>query len=99
MVQMNAMEQIAMSSHGPHQLALRRRSVKVLEGAIKVFTMRAPSESFGASTTGVGVGDEVGRTGAVAISASWDVPGNSNLGRGCGQASLSCKEVATRHIF
>src|SRR5579862_3763412 len=78
---MKAMEKIEMSSHGPHQLALRPRSVNVLDGAMKVSTMRAPSESLGVSGTGAGVCDEVGRTGAVAISASWDVRGNSNPGR------------------
>jgi hypothetical protein len=46
---------------GPHQLALRRRSVNVFDGAINVLTMRAPSDS------GAGAGDgETGRTGAAA---------------------------------
>ena len=31
--------------HGPHQLALRRRSVNVFDGAMKVLTMRAPSRA------------------------------------------------------
>jgi hypothetical protein len=33
------------NSHGPQQLALLRRSVKVFEGATNVLTMRAASES------------------------------------------------------
>ena len=57
------------SSHGPHQLALRRRSVKVFEGAMKVSTMRAPSESEAES---VGDAGGTGRTGAAAIGSSWE---------------------------
>jgi len=40
------------SSHGVHQLELRRKSVKVLLGAMKVSIMRAPSESAGSSGGG-----------------------------------------------
>ena len=53
------------SSHGPHQLAFRRRSVKVFEGAMKVLIMRAPSES--GADPGAGKGADTGGTGAAAI--------------------------------
>jgi hypothetical protein len=51
---------MAMSSHGTHQLALRRRSVKVLLGAMKASMMRAPWESGAVSGVaglgGIGMG-------------------------------------------
>src|SRR5882672_1496390 len=52
-----------MRSHGPHQLALRRRSVKVFEGAMKVLMMRAPSESGAVSVAGT----DAGESGAAAM--------------------------------
>src|SRR5436309_12658530 len=45
-----------MSKNGPHQLALRRRSVKVLLGAKKTFRMRAGSESGAVSAGGIDAG-------------------------------------------
>jgi hypothetical protein len=62
---MNSKEKIDISSQGAHQLALRRKSVKVFEGAIKVFTMRAPSEREAAS--GGGTGADTGDSGAAAM--------------------------------
>src|ERR1700730_18680758 len=53
------------TSHGPHQFALRRRSVKVFEGAMKVLTMRAPSES--GADSGVAAGGDIGGSGAAAM--------------------------------
>src|SRR5579864_9150329 len=60
-------ETTIISRNGAHQLALRRRSVNVFDGAIKVSTMRAPSES------GAGAGtreEETGGSGATAIITS-----------------------------
>jgi hypothetical protein len=54
------------SSHGAHQFALRRRSVKVFEGAMYVLTMRAPSESGAGS--GAGVVEGMGGSGSAAVS-------------------------------
>src|SRR5467141_1114286 len=54
--------------NGAHQAALRRRSVKVFEGAMKVLRMRAPSES-GAGCE-VGLGTATGVTGAAAMMPS-----------------------------
>src|SRR5580704_3887291 len=62
---MNSKENTEMSSHGPHQLALRRRSVNVLDGATKVLMMRAASESAGVSGTGTGA--DAGGSGAAAM--------------------------------
>jgi hypothetical protein len=62
---MKTSAKMEISSHGPHQLALRRRSVKVFEGAMKVLTMRAPSESRAASGAGAGV--DAGGSGAAAM--------------------------------
>src|SRR5580700_12289287 len=62
---MNSKENTEMSSHGPHQLALRRRSVNVLDGATKVLTMRATSESAGVS--GTGTATDAGGSGAAAM--------------------------------
>jgi hypothetical protein len=45
---------MTMSKNGAHQLAVRRRSVKVFEGAMNVLTMRAPSESRAGSVIGTG---------------------------------------------
>src|SRR5579863_3751522 len=61
----NISEKIEISSQGAHQLALRRKSAKVLPGAMKVSTMRAPSERGGdeGSTAATGLGG----TGAAAI--------------------------------
>jgi hypothetical protein len=53
------------NSHGPHQLAFRRKSVKVFEGAMNVLTLRAPSESGAAS--GVFADEVRGGSGAAAI--------------------------------
>jgi hypothetical protein len=66
---MKSIEKMEIKSHGPHQLALRRKSVKVFEGATKVFAIRAPSES--GADRGVGAG-EAGRTGAVVMRTSYD---------------------------
>jgi len=69
MVYMKATETIEMMIHGAHQLALRRKSANVLDGAMNVFMMRAPSESGGAS--GIGA-EEVGRTGAADMNTSFN---------------------------
>src|SRR5579863_7984684 len=68
---MNRNEKTEMRIQGPHQLALRFRSVKVFEGAMKVSTRRAPSESGAAS--GVGAGTAAGGTGAAAMNASCEI--------------------------
>src|ERR1700690_4105543 len=52
-------------SHGAHQLALRRRSVKVFVGAMNVSMMRAPWESGAGS--GAGTDADTGGSGAAAI--------------------------------
>src|ERR1022692_2666971 len=69
---------IESSRNGAHQLALRRKSVKVFEGAMKVLTMRAPSDRGAASGAGTGacmgagMGAGMGGSGAAAIFlASW----------------------------
>jgi hypothetical protein len=53
------------NSHGPHQLALRRRSVNVFAGAMKVLIMRTPSES--GAVSGEGTSADIGGSGAAAI--------------------------------
>src|ERR1700734_969266 len=50
-----------MSRNGAHHAALRRRSVKVFEGAMKVSMMRAPWDS------GAGTDADTGESGAVAM--------------------------------
>src|SRR5580704_19317064 len=50
-------ETAEISNHGTHQLASRRKSVKVLLGAMNVSTMRALSESGAGSGRTVGEGD------------------------------------------
>jgi hypothetical protein len=65
----NSSEKMAINSHGAHQLALRRKSVNVFEGAMKVLTIRAPWDS--GAGWGVEAG-ETGTTGAAAINASYD---------------------------
>src|SRR5215469_18296036 len=57
---------------GPHQAALRRRSLKVFDGAMNVLRMRAPSDSGG--TVGVEE-EETGGSGATAITASFKMQG------------------------
>ena len=57
-----------MRIQGPHQAALRRRSVNVFDGAMKVLRMRAASD-IGGVVTGVGL-VETGGTGEAAILAS-----------------------------
>src|ERR1700724_3360243 len=57
-----ATETTTISRNGAHQAALRRRSVKVFDGAMKVLMMRAPSES----AAGWKVGD-LGKTGAAVM--------------------------------
>src|SRR5690348_4328396 len=52
---MKLMLRTDMISHGTHQLALRRMSVKVLLGATKVLMRRAPSLSGGSGVTAAGV--------------------------------------------
>jgi hypothetical protein len=49
----NARDRITVIRNGPHQAALRRMSVKVLLGAMKVSTMRAGSERAIVSSAGV----------------------------------------------
>src|ERR1700691_5232718 len=63
-------ETTEISSHGTHQLELRRKSVKVLLGAMKVSTMREPSERDGSCGWGVGIGV----TGKAAMRASLRMP-------------------------
>src|ERR1700688_917293 len=58
-------EKTEISSQGAHQLALRRKSVKVLLGAINVSTMRAPSERGGDSGSTMATG--LGGIGAAAM--------------------------------
>src|ERR1700681_4367913 len=58
----NGTETTTISRNGAHQAALRRRSVKVLDGAMNALMMRAPSESGAGWETG-----DLGKTGAVAI--------------------------------
>jgi hypothetical protein len=58
----------AMSKNGAHHAALRLRSVKVFDGAMKVLTMRAPSDRGAASGTAA---DVTGGVGTAAMSASW----------------------------
>src|SRR5271169_5470814 len=69
--------------HGAHQLALRRKSVKVFEGAMNVLTMRAPSESGAGSGVGAGV---AGRTGAAAMNPPDEDRRNSSRRRAAIQA-------------
>src|ERR1700746_1712817 len=64
----NAKEKTEIKSHGPHHMALRRKSVNVFEGAMKVLIMREPSESGAASGAG---DDATGGRGAAAMNASW----------------------------
>ena len=64
-----AVETTTISKNGAHQAALRRKSVKVLVGAMKVFIMRAPWDSGGVDGAGLGVG-EPGVTGAETMNAS-----------------------------
>src|ERR1700694_4029390 len=69
----NATETTTISRNGAHQAALRRRSVKVFDGAMNVLMMRAPSESAAGWETG-----DLGKTGAVAIDVSFEVRWNSS---------------------
>src|SRR5260370_7535280 len=68
----NATETITISRNGAHQAALRRRSVKVFDGAMNVLMMRAISESAAGWEVGVEAGD-LGKTGAAAIGVSFQV--------------------------
>src|ERR1700722_9531605 len=61
----NNPETMAKIKNGAHHAALRRRSVKVLEGAIKVSMIRTPSES--GAGPGAGVGTDIGGSGAAAM--------------------------------
>jgi hypothetical protein len=61
-----AVEQITISRKGAHHAALRRKSVKVFEGAMNVLMMRAPSDMGGATAVELGLG-EMGGSGATAI--------------------------------
>src|SRR5713226_59962 len=56
-------ETMTINKNGAHQLALRRRSVNVFEGAMKVLTMRAPWESGAVSD----VDADKGESGAAAM--------------------------------
>src|ERR1700674_1004540 len=69
----NATETTTISRNGAHQAALRRRSVKVFDGAMNVLRMRAPSESGAGWEAG-----ELGKTGAAAIDVSFEVRRNSS---------------------
>src|ERR1700724_1961269 len=69
----NGTETTTISRNGAHQAALRRRSVKVLDGAMNALMMRAPSESGAGWETG-----DLGKTGAVAIDVSFEVRWNSS---------------------
>src|SRR5579872_3478138 len=66
MVKINAIEKMEIKIHGPHQAALRRRSVKVFDGAMKVLTMRDASDIGGATGDGTGA-DATGGIGALAM--------------------------------
>src|ERR1700730_17678467 len=68
----NATETTTISRNGAHQAPLRRRSVKVLDGAMNVLMMRAPSESGAGWEKG-----DVGKTGAVAMDVSFEGRWNS----------------------
>src|ERR1700676_1460254 len=95
MASIKSREKIEISSHGPHQLALRRRSVKVFEGAIKVLTMRAPSKSGAESIGDAGTG----RTGAAVMMPPAKIRRNSNLDRTSKQAIpglMGCRVVERR---
>src|SRR5271165_3381355 len=52
--------EIAISTNGSHQLALRRMSVNVLRGATKVSTTRSTSESGGCSSGGAAAAELIG---------------------------------------
>src|SRR5271166_5983210 len=52
--------EIAISTNGSHQLALRRMSVNVLRGATKVSTTRSTSESGGCSSGGAVAAELIG---------------------------------------
>src|SRR5208337_4317297 len=83
------------STQGAHQLELRRRSVKILLGAMKVFKMRAPSER--------GTGSGFGEIGAGGIGAAAMVPpqGNSGglyCGRGLGHKRRSADDDRNRQV-
>src|SRR5690348_10009558 len=51
----NTSETMEIRIHGPHHAALRRRSVKVFDGAMTVLTIRAPSDTFSGVVGGAGV--------------------------------------------
>src|SRR6267378_785442 len=70
----NPTDAITISRNGAHQAALRRRSVKVFDGAMKALMMRAPSESEAGWEAGMGSGD-LGKTGAAAIMPPSNVDG------------------------
>src|SRR6267143_5531694 len=69
----NATETTTISRNGAHQAALRRRSVKVFDGAMNVLMMRAPSESGAGWETG-----DLGKTGEAVIDVSFEVRWNSS---------------------
>jgi hypothetical protein len=68
-VKIKAIEKIEIRSHGAHHFALRRRSVNVFEGAMKVLMIRAPSDIGGSTGAGIEVG-ATGGSGVAAINAS-----------------------------
>src|SRR5689334_5530010 len=59
------MEKIEMISHGTHQLALRRMSVKVLEGATNTSIMRSGSDKAGCCGTSGTVATGIGGGGVL----------------------------------
>jgi hypothetical protein len=70
----NTSETMEINSHGPHQLAFVRKSVKVFEGAMKVLMMRAPSESE--DGPGAGTDTDKGGSGSAAMSKPPTKPEN-----------------------
>src|ERR1700733_2677797 len=62
---MNMVEITTISRNGANHAALRRRSVKVFEGAMKVLRMRAPSES--GADSGAEMEGDTGESGAAAM--------------------------------
>src|ERR1700724_3343907 len=89
----NATETTTISRNGAHQAALRRRSVKVFDGAMNVLMMRAPSEGGAGCAAGVETGDS-GKTGAAAIDVSFEVRRNSTRQAAWRQATDEAKIFA-----
>src|SRR5579871_5117936 len=64
---MKTIETSEIKIQGAHQLALRRMSVKVFDGAMKVSIIRAPCDSGADADSGVG---ETAETGSIAMCSS-----------------------------